>query len=354
MKIFPENVILKTLWLFFCILLSAFTTAQKKQLYKTAIVAFYNCENFYDTINDPLSRDDEFTPKGEKHYDSKIYSDKLQKIATVISKIGSDDDIQNHDGPAILGVAEVENKNVLTDLITHPALKKINYQYIHYDSKDERGIDVALLYNPKYFIVEASKPIYVRMRGYYYTRDILWVKGKLDGETIHVYVNHWPSRIGGEEQTETSRIIAARVLKNHIDSILKADGSQKIIIMGDFNDDPINKSINDILKAKQYADDVTLFGLFNPFAELYKKGIGSILSRDVWSLFDQLILSYPWLNKKQEGFFFYQSQVFNRSFLTENTGRYKGYPMRTWDGNTYRGGYSDHFPSYVVLLKRVH
>ncbi len=339
--------------LFFCLLFSI-VSAQKKQLYKTAVIAFYNCENFYDTLNDPLSRDDEFTPAGEKHYTSKIYSDKLEKIATVISRIGRDESFKNPDGPAIMGIAEIENKNVLNDLIEHPLLKNRNYNYVHFDSKDERGVDVALLYNPKYFKVEASKPLFVKMPGYYYTRDILWVKGSLEGETIHIYVNHWPSRIGGQELTESSRMIAARVLKNHMDSILKADGSQKIVIMGDFNDDPINKSISEILKAKEHESNVSMFGLFNPFADLYKKGIGSILNRDVWSLFDQIIVSYPLLNKKQDGFFYYRSQVFNPAFLTENTGRYKGYPMRTWDGNTYRGGYSDHFPTYIILLKAAH
>ena len=352
--IFPKNVIKPTFQFLFCLTIPILASTQTKQVYKTAVIAFYNCENFYDTLNDPLSRDDEFTAKGERHYRSNIYFDKLDKIATVISKIGTDASIKNPDGPAIMGLAEIENKNVLNDLIAHPLLRNRKYNFVHFDSKDERGVDVALLYNPKYFKVEACKPLFVKMRGYYYTRDILWVKGSLDGETIHIYVNHWPSRIGGQEQTESSRITAARVLKNHMDSILKADGSQKIVIMGDFNDDPIDKSISDILKAKEHADDVSLFGLFNPFAGLFKKGIGSILNRDVWSLFDQIIVSYPWINKKQDGFFFYQSLIYNPAFLTENMGRYKGYPMRTWDGNTYRGGYSDHFPAYIVLLKTAH
>ncbi len=339
--------------LIFFLFLSTCLFTQKKQLYKTAIIAFYNCENFYDTIDDPLSRDEEFTLAGEKHYTQKMYADKLDKIATVISKIGADGNAANPDGPSIIGLAEIENKTVLNDIINHPSLKKRNYQIIHYDSKDERGIDVALLYNPAYFTVESSKALFIKMRGYYYTRDILWVKGKLDGETINIYVNHWPARTDAEDQNEAARITAATVLRNHIDSIYKSDGAQKIIIMGDFNDNPDNKTISEVLKAKPQEKEVTKYGLFNPFADLYNNGIGSIVSRDVWSLFDQIIVSYPWLNKDQNNFFFYRSQIFNPAFLTENIGRYKGYPMRTWDGNNYRGGYSDHFPSYIVLLKKV-
>lgn len=195
---FTENVFKPTLWWLFCLNFPILASTQTKQVYKTAVIAFYNCENFYDTLNDPLSRDDEFTANGEKHYTANIYADKLEKIATVIARIGTDAKIKNPDGPAIMGLAEIENKNVLNDLITHPLLRNRNYNYVHFDSKDERGVDVALLYNPKYFKVEESKPLFVKMRGYYYTRDILWVKGRLDGEIIHIYVNHWPSRIGGE------------------------------------------------------------------------------------------------------------------------------------------------------------
>lgn len=338
--------------LLLCLSSTIFLPAQKKQLYKTAIIAFYNCENFYDTIDDPVSRDEEFTLAGEKHYSQKMYADKLEKIASVISKIGTDGIAANPDGASIIGLTEIENKTVLNDIINHPSLKKRNYRMVHYDSKDERGIDVALLYNPFYFSLEASKALFIKMRGYYYTRDILWVKGKLDGETVHIYVNHWPARTDAEDQNESARILAATVLRNHIDSIYKADGAQKIIIMGDFNDNPDNKSISEILQAKPQEKEVRKFGLYNPFANLYNNGIGSIVSRDVWSLFDQIIISYPWLNKDQNNFFFYRSQIFNPSYLTETTGRYKGYPMRTWDGNNYRGGYSDHFPSFIILLKK--
>ncbi len=334
------------------ILLSNPVFCQQKQSYKIAVAAFYNCENFYDTINNPLSNDDEFTPAGEKNYNSVIYSDKVSKLATVIAQIGTDQNPATTDGPALLGVAEIENAHVLNDLVHHPLLSKRGYRFVHYEGKDSRGIEVALIYNPKYFTVEDSRPLFVKLPGYYYTRDILWVTGKLDGETIHIYVNHWPSRLGGEARSAPSRAAAAMVCKKHMDSILKADGEQKVLIMGDFNDDPVSAGISRILRAKEKIQDVSRYGLYNPWTELYKKGIGTLAYQDSWGLFDQILLSRPWIKKDQPGFFFYQQHVFNREFMTENTGRYRGYPMRTWDGNIYRGGYSDHFPVYLVLLKK--
>lgn len=331
-----------------------FKTYSQKQQYKVAVIAFYNLENFYDTTDNPVVNDQEFTPKGEKNYNSSIYWNKVEHLATVLSQIGTD---VNPDGPALIGVAEIENDTVLNDLVNHPLLKNRGYKFVHYDSRDARGIDVALLYNPKYFTPLESNKLFVKLPGgskdSYVTRDVLWVKGKLDGEIIHVYVNHWPSRLGGEERTAPARAAAALVDKNHMDSIAKADGNQKVVIMGDLNDDPVSPSITEVLKAKGKIKDVKEGGLYNPWTELYKKGIGTLAYQDAWGLFDQIMITYPWLNKDQDGFFFYQQHIFNKEFMVENMGRYKGYPMRTWDGNTYRGGYSDHFPTYLVLLKKI-
>ncbi|MBK7680712.1 MAG: hypothetical protein IPJ29_15190 [Chitinophagaceae bacterium] len=175
---------------------------------------FYNLENLFDTLDNTLINDEEFLPNGPRNYNGKIYFDKLNKLATVISQIGIE---ANPDGPAILGVAEVENDTVLNDLIRQPLIAKRNYKIVHYDSKDARGIDVGLLYNPKYFTVEASDKLYVQLPGgskdAYYTRDILWVRGKLDGETIHVYVNHWPSRSGGEKEVPREEMLLPRFVK---------------------------------------------------------------------------------------------------------------------------------------------
>jgi predicted extracellular nuclease len=336
------------------LLVCCFSAFSQKKDYKPIVISFYNLENFYDTVNNTMVDDEEFLPNGPRNYNTAIYMNKVNKLATVISEIGTE---INPDGPAILGVAEVENDTVMNDLIHNKLLEKRGYKIVHYDSKDIRGVDVGLIYNPKYFTVEASDKLFVQLPGgskdSYFTRDILWVKGKLDGETIHIYVNHWPSRSGGEVRSEPARAAAAMVCKHHMDSIAKADGNQKVIIMGDLNDDPVSLSVAKVLGAKEKQADVRPGGLYNPWIELYKKGYGTLAYQDSWGLFDQIMISYPWLNKNQDGFFFYQQHIFNKEYLVENNGRYKGYPMRTWDGNSYRGGYSDHFPTYIIFLKKI-
>ncbi|MBM3413444.1 MAG: endonuclease/exonuclease/phosphatase [Bacteroidetes bacterium] len=327
--------------------------AQKKQ-YKSAIIGFYNLENLFDTTDNTSINDEEFLPSGIRNYNTAIYRDKLTKLAAVIAQIGT---AHTPDGPALLGIAEIENDTVLNDLVKEPLIQKRNYQYVHYDSKDARGVDVGLLYNPSYFSVLSSDKLFVSLpagsKDAYYTRDILWVKGKLIAETIHVYVNHWPSRSGGEKRSEPGRIAAATVCRKHIDSILLKEPEAKIIVMGDLNDDPINKSVEKVLRAVD-KDQLHQQGtLFNPWLDLYKKGFGTLAYQDAWGLFDQIIVSKSWLDKEQNGFFLYQPQIFNEEFLVENKGPYKGYPMRTWDGNSYRGGYSDHFPTYLLIIKQL-
>lgn len=345
---------MKTTCCIFIVIMICVNAFAQKQLYKSAIVAFYNLENFYDTINNPNVNDEEFLPNGPKNYNSKVYWTKVQHLATVISQIGTD---INPDGPALLGVAEIENDTVLNDLIHQPLLQLRNYAFVHYDSRDIRGIDVALLYNPKYFKVISSQKLFVRLpegtKQTYFTRDVLWVTGSLNGDTINVFVNHWPSRVGGEQRSAPARAAAAQVDKNMIDSIEKKQPDAKIIVMGDLNDDPISPSVTKVLEAKGKIEDVQPGGLYNPWVDMYKKGIGTLAFQDAWGLFDQIMVSYSWLAKNQQGYFYYQQHIFNKEYMVENLGKYKGYPMRTWDGNIYRGGYSDHFPTYIILLKKV-
>ena len=341
--------------LLFC-LMTMFLLDASAQIknYKVCIVAFYNLENLYDTINNPMVDDDEFTPSGVKQYTGEIYKDKLTKLATVISMIGTD---ISPAGPVLLGLAEVENDTVMNDLVYHPLLRHRHYQLIHYNSQDARGVDVALLYDPKYFLPQKAEKLFVQLprnsKEAFYTRDILYVTGQMAGETVHVYVNHWPSRRGGEDRSVPARGAAATVCRKHVSAILEKEPNAKIIIMGDLNDNPDNPSITKILQAKGKRSAVKPGELFNPWAELYEKGIGTLANRDSWGLFDQIIISHAWLNDRQEGLFYYQQAIFSRSFMIENSGRYKGYPMRTWDGNSYRGGYCDHFPTYLILLKRI-
>lgn len=328
------------------------TSWGQKQAYKVAIIGFYNLENLFDTIDNPMVDDNEFSPNGPRRYNGEIYKDKLTKLATVISQMGTE---RSPDGPALLGVAEVENDTVLKDLVRHPLLEKRGYKIIHYDSRDARGIDVGLLYNPKYFTPEKSDKLFVALpsgsKDAYYTRDVLWVKGKLDGEDIHIYVNHWPSRSGGEKRSEPGRMAAARVCRKHIDSIARLEKYPKVVVMGDLNDDPINKSITDVLGAQGSKDEIVRGGMYNPWLDLYKKGYGTLAYQDAWGLFDQIIVSQSWLPEDQKGFFLKSARIFNKEYMVENKGRYKGYPMRTWDGLTYRGGYSDHFPTYLIVFK---
>lgn len=339
---------------FLLFLLPFIAFAQQKSTYKVAVIAFYNLENFYDTTDNPAVNDDEFTPSGPRNYNSTIYWNKVEKLASVIAQLGTD---ASPDGPAILGVAEIENDTVLNDLIHHPLIKARNYKFVHYDSKDARGVDVALIYNPKYFTPLASKPLFVALPGgskdAYYTRDVLWVKGNFDGEPIHVFVNHWPSRLGGEERSAPSRAAAAAVCKAQMAKVSETEPNAKFVIMGDLNDDPTSPSVTKVLNAKGKIEDVQPGGIFNPWISLYKKGIGTLAYQDAWGLFDQIMIGYPWLNKDQKGYFFYKQFIFNKEFLVENIGKYKGYPMRTWDGLTYRGGYSDHFPTYLMMVKKI-
>lgn len=335
------------------LLLSISAFSQEKN-YKVALVGFYNLENFFDTINQPYVNDEDFTPNGANHYTSEVYWDKISHLSTVISQIGTD---ISPDGLAILGTAEIENHTVLDDLVKNDLLKNRNYKVIEYDSPDFRGIDCALLYNPKYFIPEFSAPIYVDLKKLDTTatptRDILYVKGKLDGETIHIFVNHWPSRRGGEEASAPRRELAASICKKVIDSLMKIDPNTKVILMGDLNDNPTDKSMTKILGVKADPAMVKPGGIYSPWIDYYKKGLGTLGYQDAWSLFDQSVFSYGWLNKNQSGFFFNKALIFKKEFMIEKIGNFKDYPKRTFSGNQYNAGYSDHFPTYVILLKEV-
>lgn len=330
-------------------------TYAQKENYKPSLIGFYNLENFYDTVNNPKVNDEEFLPGGERHYNTHIFLDKVGRLSTVIAQMGTD---VNPDGLALLGVAEVENDTVLNILVKHPNIKSRNLKFVHYDSPDARGVDVALLYNPKYFKPLYSKPLFVQLPGgskeSYYTRDILYVKGLMDGDTVHVFVNHWPSRLGGEERSAPARAAAALVAKTIIDSLMNVNPEAKIVLMGDLNDDPTSPSVAKVLGAKGKINAIKEKGLFNPWVDFYKKGIGTLAYQDAWGLFDQVIISKGWLDKAQAGYHFYKATIYNKEFLVQQTGRYKGYGKRTWDGMTYNYGYSDHFPVYVTMLKKVY
>lgn len=328
--------------------------AQKKKQYTSSIIGFYNIENLFDTKDDEDVDDKEFLPEGNRQWTQKKYKEKLGNLAKVIADIGID---INPDGVALLGTCEVENEQVLLDLVQEDAIKNRNYKVVHHDSPDKRGIDCALLYNPKYFKVLESKPIPLELfkenGKRKYTRDILYVKGELDGEVIHVFVNHWSSRSGGEKRSRPFRNAAAKICKDAIDEILKEDPKAKTIVVGDLNDDPTNDSVKKILKGVKKQEKVTDSNMYNPMYSYFLKGIGTTAYRDAWSLFDQVLVNKSCLKGNTDGYFFYKAKIYNKKYLVQKTGQYKGYPFRTFAGGEYQGGYSDHFPVYLVLLKEV-
>ncbi len=326
-------------------------TAKGQEKLTVACLAFYNLENFFDTLDSPDTDDFEFTPHGPNVYNSHVYYDKLSHLARVISELGTD---YTPDGAALIGASEIENISVLNDLVKQPALVARGYQIIHQDSKDPRGIDVALLYQPKYFT-----PIDI---GFYslttnkegeeirYSRDILVATGQFGGDTIIVSVNHWPSRRGGELATAWLRDKAAKWNRAILDSLQARFHCQRSVVMGDLNDDPTNDSVKKYLGTNRSIGKLKPGQMYNPFEDFFRQGLGTTAYQDAWSLFDQIILSEG-LATLKNGFHFYKAVVHNPSYLKQNSGPYKGYPFRTYDGSVYAGGYSDHFPVYVLLVK---
>lgn len=340
------------LWVASLFFLTPSLTAQ--QQYQVACLGFYNLENLFDTLDTPDVRDTEFTPEGDKLYGTEIYQEKLDHLSKVVSEMGTE---LTPDGVALLGVSEIENRSVLQDFVKHPNIADRNYKIIHYDSPDKRGIDVALLYQPRYFKPLSSQAIpliiYRENGKRQYTRDILYVSGELDGDTIHVMVNHWPSRGGGEAVTSPLRNAGAQVCRNIVDSLTQMNKDAKIFIMGDLNDDPISPSVKDVLDAKREKKEVKKGGLYNPMYNMYREGYGTLAWRDTWSLFDQIIVSKGTLSTRNKGYYFHQAKVHKKRYMVQKKGRLKGYPYRTFAGDTYLGGYSDHFPVYVFLLKKL-
>ena len=326
-------------------------SAQEQQAYKVGLVGFYNLENLFDTINDPNKDDEEFLPQGGNQWNTEKYLAKLHNMAYAISTIGTD---WSPDGVAVLGVSEIENRTVLEDLVRQPEIKDRNYQVVHYESPDRRGVDVGLLYNPKYFKLTNSKSYrtVVPDQPDFITRDQLLVSGLFDGEMMHLIVMHWPSRFGGEKRSMPGRVAAASLCRHIADSILREDANAKIIMMGDFNDYPDNKSVTEYLRASGDMKGLRDGEFFNPMYELHKKGYGTNYYRDVPAVLDQTVITPALLPTDYNTYQFKVAKVHNKEFLKQHGGRYNGYPFRTFAGGVWMGGYSDHFPVYVILLKK--
>ncbi|SNY95139.1 endonuclease/exonuclease/phosphatase family protein [Flagellimonas pacifica] len=314
-----------------------------KHLENQYTIAFYNLENFFDTKNDPHTLDDDFTPEGRKAWNERKFGKKVKKMAKAISQIGLE---ESDTLPILIGIAEVENRNVIDALLGAKALREEDYDYIHFNSPDERGIDTALIYHQQHFKVLNSETIPLLIDNDNgdrdYTRDILYVHGQLHQEEIHVFVNHWPSRRQGADETQYKRIKAAETIIEKLNTI---EGENlNCIVMGDFNDDPNSASIQKLMET----------GVFiNPMQKLLSPNSGSANYRGEWSLFDQILVSHSFLNYENGTHSFRKAEVFSPQFLKEWKGRYKGNPFRTFVGKKYLGGYSDHFPVYVILKENI-
>ena len=338
----------------YCFLLftSFFCKAQgfdKTKQYTPVAVGFWNVENFYDTLNDPLKQDEEFLPGSSNNWNSKKYYTKLDHISTIISQLATD---ASPDGVAIMGLCEIESKSVLEDITKAPKLAGRNYKIVHVEGPDARGVDVAFLYNPKYFTITSFHPYHLKLvvDSNHTTRDQLLVTGKLLGEEFHFIVCHWPSRYGGG-LSEPNRIAAAKLSRKIIDSLLQANANAKVILMGDLNDDPTDKSIRQYLNAIGNPKEVKAPFLFNGMESLFKKGIGTLAYNDMWNLFDQEIMTPALVSGNYKGLHFHEAHIFNKQLVLTEGGKFKGYPFRTFSGGAYTGGYSDHFAVYSIFLK---
>ncbi|WGK65997.1 endonuclease/exonuclease/phosphatase family protein [Croceiramulus getboli] len=328
--------------------------AQESKNYKIHTLAFYNVENLFDPANDPYTFDDDRTPEGADRWTEERYNQKIKQLAEVIGQIGLE---TTGNAPILIGLAEVENRTVLQDLINSSPLAKYGYRIVHQDSPDRRGIDVALIYQSRFFRLKHAQwhPLVLYRKDEpdrrIYTRDQLVVGGYLEEEEFAIIVNHWPSRSGGEALTQPRRMAAARLNRRLIDSLQHLNPYLKITTMGDFNDDPSDKSIRKELRAKGKRDQVSDLGLYNPMAALHQQGLGTLAFRDSWNLFDQIMVSETLIQANYDSFRLFKAGIYNPNRLTYRSGRYQGYPWRTYAGGVYSGGISDHFPVYAYLIK---
>ena len=336
-------------------MLAMVAQAQDKKFLGYAI-GFYNLENLFDTTHDEGKNDYQFLPDGSYKWNELKYQHKLHNMAKVLSEMGTDFKPLANTGCAVIGVSEVENAHCMQDLCDQPELKARDYQFVHVEGPDHRGVDCALIYQPKLFTVRN-----VKLVPYIYelpedsaraTRGFLTVSGTLADEHVTIIVNHWPSRFAGSYYREC----AGRQVKAVKDSLLRDDPNVKVLIMGDMNDDPTNKSMMEGLQCKAEIEDVGPDNMYNPWYNvLVKEKTGTLQYQGAWNLFDQIVLSPSLLNIDGRKDFttlkYFKHQVFRRDYLFQTEGKYKGGTKRTHAGGQWLDGYSDHLPTVVYLMK---
>jgi len=325
---------------------SNFVTAQEIKLNDTLYIATWNVENLFDTDDDTLTNDSEFLPGSEKDWTEERLETKLKNLTHVINFMN------NGCGPDVIGFQEVENISVLKRLMYK--MPSRDYIIAHRDSPDERGIDACLMYDRSVFDIEEIVPIEVKIPSGYKTRDILHVvlTHRESKTKVHFFVNHWPSRRGGEAESEKNRIAAAQILRNNVDSLQQDEDDKQIIILGDFNDEPNNKSIDSVLNAKNYlcgeskSDDNELLNLSY---KLFSEGFGTYQYKSDWNMLDQIIVSQDFVDGKNIEYKYGSFEIIKPEFMLIKSGSKKGAPSGTYGGNKYYGGYSDHFPVGIEI-----
>ena len=340
--------------LLFTLLLAALMVAGFAQ--KPYKVMFWNIENFFDTINDPEVRDDEFTPEGPKAWNAAKYAKKLSNVERVIFDVAALDKIY----PAVIGFSEVENRSVLEDIVATRKLAPASYRIVHYDSPEARGVDVAFIYRPDQFKYEGSYPVRAVIPSLpnLRTRDILTMWGTIDDEPFYFMVIHWPSRLGGKDASEFRRIALGEQMRRLADSVLQRNPATKIVAMGDFNDDPTDPSMEEYMQAKGSLKEVAPNQFFNPYHEMLRKGEGTLAYGDAWNIFDNIVVSETLakgttgeLTLQRDKKTKYYGHIFRQHYLFQQEGQYRGYPLRTYVGNTFQGGFSDHLPVFIYIAK---
>lgn len=331
-------------------LLTAFAAPAQDKKRQVMAVAFYNLENFFNPEDDPKKSDEDFTPGGSHRYTEAIFRQKAHNMATVLAAMAK---AYCPEGPALIGICEVEDDRALKELVRQPEISDRKYRFIRFDGPDERGINVGLLYRPDCFKVTEARaiPVNLKYAGGGKTRDILFVKGLLSGDLVYVLVNHWPSRSGGEAVTAPKRAAAAAAVRQAVDQVLAREPDARILIMGDLNDDPVSPSVAEVLQATGDLKELSGNHLYNPWMRFYRQGLGTLCHNDHWNLFDQILLSPAWLKGDTGRWRYDRAQVFDDDFLKTVRGKYRGYPHRSYSGTRWINGYSDHFPTIIYLLK---
>ena len=353
---------MKRILLILAILLTALTCLDAQKTKQNYVIGFYNLENLFDTYDDPVKNDAEFLPDGANRWTEAKYRKKLSNMAHVIAEMAK----SNKRFHTILGVSEIENRLVLEDLVCEPEIASANYQIVHYESPDRRGVDVALLYRPDQFTLLDSESIpFTFEKGveyadtdtaYFRTRDILMVHGLLADEEFAFYVCHLPSRVGGKGGNLSSR--GAQIAYEHAMKMMEKHPDIKIVVMGDMNDNPTDDSQAVWLHGRRTIEETRPGEFFDPFTIMLEDGYGSLAYQGEWNIYDIIQVNYNLAVAPQGGLRIrpivknkYYGRVFKKPFMTQQSGQYKGTPFRTFSGGAFIGGYSDHYPTYIVISK---